>query len=422
MKKTLFTTGLCMCVAFSFAQKGALKEAKSALGSKNYKEARELIKPALTNSETANDQEAWKLAGDIEDEQFNAEKVKQMLQQTPNEAVMYEALYNTVNPYLKADELGQLPDEKGKIKNKVRKDVIAKLKANHTDFINGGIYYNGKSEYAKAADFFEKYWEIPSLEIFGSDKDKIFNTNDSNFQTIKYYAVICANQAKDHKRAIKYLNRIIAEPFTPNSTYKESDVYELLSAEYDATGDSVNFVVSLEEGAKKFPQSKYFVPNLINSYIKQGRTEEAISFLDKAIADDPANSCDMSSVKASLFAEKKDFAKANEIYELTLKNDPNCERALEGLAVSYIVRAQDTNDETTKTSVAKDQAALRAQAKELFTQAIPLLEKYRSLLKARNAETKEMKGALAKLRNVYYNLDMKEFDEVDAEYNNLPAY
>lgn len=422
MKKTLLTAALCMFVALSFAQKQAIKDAKSALGGKAYGEARELIKPALTNQETSNDPEAWKVAGDIEDEQFNAEKVKEMLQKAPDKQVMFDALYNTYDPYVKADELGELPDAKGKVKNKFRKDIAAKLKANHQDFINGGIFFNEKQDYARAADFFEKYWNIPSLSLFGSDKDKLFNTNDSTFQTIKYYTVICANQAKDHQRAIKFLDKIVSEPFTPNSTYKESDVYELLSSEYEAIGDSVSFLKSLESGAAKFPQSKYFVPNLINTYLKQGQTEKALAYLDKSIADDPTNACDMNSVKASLFADKKDFVNANATYEAALKSDPNCERALEGLAVSYIIQAQDVNDEMTKTSSAKDQAILKDKAKSLFSKAYPLLEKYKGLLTARNAETKEMKGALAKLRNVYYNLDMSEFDAVDAEYNKLPAY
>lgn len=415
MKKVLLTATLCMMVVLSFAQKKAVKDAKSEMNSNNFTEARELIKPALTDPETANDPETWKIAGDIENKEFDAQRTLQMLQKDFKEGVMYDALLNSYAPYIKADELGQMPDEKGKVKNKFRKDIAATLKANHAFFINGGVYYNDKQEYSKASVFFEKYWELPSLAIFADDKEKI-NTNDSTFQTIKYYAVITAIQAKEDQRAIELMNKILAEPFTPNSTYKESDVYELLASEYDNIKDSVNFIKILELAAAKFPENKYFIPNLINQYIKAGKSEEAIAYLDKAIANNPEGSCDMYSVKASLFAEKKDFTTADATYQAALSKDANCERALEGLAVSYIVQAQNLKEEAGNVTAAKERAELDDKAKTLYTNAFPLLEKYRSLLEGRKADEQEMKSMLVKLQNVYYNLNMdKEYEAVSAE-------
>lgn len=415
MKKVLLTATLCMVVALSFAQKKAVKDAKSEMNSNNFTEARELIKPALTDPETANDAETWKVAGDIENKAFDTQRTNQMLQKEFKEDVMYDALLNSYAPYIKADELGQIPDEKGKVKNKFRKDIAATLKANHPFFINGGVYYNDKQDYNKASIFFEKYWELPSLQIFADDKDKI-NTSDSTFQTIKYYAVITAIQARDDQRAIQLLNKILSEPFTPNSTYKESDVYELLASEYENTKDSVNFVKTLELAAAKFPENKYFVPNLINQYIKAGKSEQAIAYLDKAIANNPEGACDMYSVKASLFAEKKDFTTADATYQTALSKDAACERALEGLAVSYIVQAQNLKEEAGNVSSAKERAELDDKAKNLYNKAFPLLEKYKSLLEGRKADEQEIKSMLVKLQNVYYNLNMeKEYEAVSAE-------
>lgn len=415
MKKVLLTATLCMMVTLAFAQKKAVKDAKSEMNSNNFTEARSLIKPALTNAETANDAETWKIAGDIENKAFDAQRTNQMLQKDFKEDVMYDALLNSYAPYIKADELGQIPDEKGKVKNKFRKDIAGTLKANHAFFINGGVFYNDKKDYSKASIFFEKYWELPSLVVFADDKEKI-NTNDSTFQTIKYYAVITAIQAKEDERAITLLNKIIAEPFTPNSTYAESDVYELLASEYESTKDSVNFVKLLEIGSAKFPNNKYFLPNLINQYIKAGKSEEAIAYLDKAIANNPAGACDMYSVKASLFAEKKDFATADATYQTALTADASCERALEGLAVSYIVQAQNLKEEAGNVSSAKERATLDDKAKDLYKKAFPLLEKYKLSLENRKADEQEIKSMLVKLQNVYYNLNLeKEYETVSAE-------
>lgn len=416
MKKVLLTAGLCLFVTVSFAQKKAVKDAKSAMNSKNFSEARELIKPALTDPETANDPDTWKTLADIENKAYEEENLKQLTKKDFKEKDMYNALLNTYDPYVKADQLGQLPDEKGKVKNKYRKDIAAIMKANHGGFVNGGIYFN-QQEPLKAADFFEKYWEMPSLEMFADSKDHQFNTNDSIFQTIKYYAVICAIQGKDDARAIKFLKKIASEPFVENSTYKESDVYELLSGEYEQIGDSVNFMATLESSAVKFPGNKYFLPNLINVYIKKGESDKALAYLDKAIANDPSNSCDMYSVKASLYAEKRDFATADDTYNMALSKDPNCERALEGLSISYIVQAQNLKEEAGNVSAAKERADLDEKAKNYYKKAVPLLEKYKELLFARGADDiQEIKPMYVKLQNVYYNLNMdKEMEEVSAE-------
>ncbi len=416
MKRTLLVITLCAFAGLSFAQKGAVKNAKS---SKDINEARSLIKPALTNPETMNDPDTWKVAGDIEYKAFDDERTLEMQKQITgkggNEEKMYEGLYNMYEPYIKADELGQLPDEKGKIKNKVRKDIVKNLKDGHRFYINGGIFYNEKQDYKKAADFFERYWELPSLALF-EDNRADFNTQDTTFQTIKYYAVISAIQSKDNARSIQLLKKLTAEPYVKNSTYKESDTYELLASEYQQAGDSVAYVNLLREGTQKFPSVKYFSLNLINEFIKGGKTDEAMSYLDEAIKNDPTNACELLSVKASLFAERKEYAQAEPAYLQALNTDANCEKALEGIGVLYILQAQDTKEKAGQTTDRATSAKYDKETIDLYQKALPYLEKYRDMLKAKNADKYDIRQVLMKLQNVYYNLTLLNVNK-NAEYD-----
>src|SRR5690606_10066586 len=145
-----------------------------------------------------------------------------------NDKVMYDGLMESYHPYLKADSLGELPDKKGKVKNKFRKDIAGVLRANHPFYINGGVFYNEQRDYKKATDFFQIYWDIPTLPMFAEEKQSF--VLDSTYQTIKYYAIITAIQAEDHKRALAMLERAAKEPFIENSAYKESDIYELMAS------------------------------------------------------------------------------------------------------------------------------------------------------------------------------------------------
>lgn len=417
MKRSLLVITLCIFAGFSFAQKKAVKDAKSAM--KNVDEARELIKPALTNPETANDPETWKIAGDIEYKAFDDERTLEMQKEITgkggNEEKMYIGLYNMYDPYIKADELGQIPNEKGQVKNKFRKDIVKNMRDGHRFYINGGVYYNEKKDFKRATDFFERYWELPSLAMFEDTKGD-FNTQDSVYQTIKYYAVISSIQSADHDRSIKLLKKIIAEPYVHNSTYKESDAYELLASEYQQVNDSLAFVQVLNDGAKKFPGNKYFTPNLINEFIRGGKTAEAMAYLDQAIANDPSNTCELIGVKASLYAEQKNYASAEPAYLQAIAADANCEKALEGLGVLYILQAQDVKEKAGQTNSRSEQAQLDKQTADFYQKSLPYLEKYRDLLKARGADFDlDIKPALMKLQNVYYNLSLLNIDK-SAEY------
>lgn len=412
MRKLLFLTTLTIFAATSaFAQKSVIRDAKRALSSNDLNEARTLIKEAIVHTETADNPETWKIYGDIGDKAFDNERTNEMLGKNVNEKAMYDGLMESYEPYLKADELAQIPNAKGRIRNRVRKDIISKLVANHPFFINGGIYYNDRNEFGKAADFFEVYWDIPSLPIFENEKEPF--VLDSTFQTIKYYAILTAIQADQHERALKMLQRAANEPFIENSAFEESDIYELMASEYKQMGDNDKYVEALYEGADKFPKSKYFIPNLINELIVSGDNEKAMQYLDDAIKNDPSNACDLNSVKAALLAENEDYEGAEEEYKKALVQDENCERALEGLAVNYILQAQELKDETSTISDRSQIIENDKKVLELYQVSLPLLEKYTEILKSREASKSEIDSALMKLRNVYYNLSMLGVDKAD---------
>lgn len=410
MRKILFLTMIAVLSAGSiFAQKSALKDAKRSLGRDDLNEARTLIKQAGEHADTSTDPETWKIMGDIGNKAFDNERTKAMLGQNTNDKAMYDGLMESYLPYLKADSLAELPDNKGRVRNRVRKDISSILKANHPFYINGGVYYNEQNEYSKAADFFEIYWDIPTLPMFAGESNAF--VLDSTYQTIKYYAIITTIQAQEHERALKMLERAANEPFIENSAYQESDIYELMASEYINLGDSAKYLEILYEGADKFPKSKYFIPNLVNVFIRNGQTERALEYLDQAILNDPSNACDFNSVKGALLAERGDYIGAEAEYNKALAQDPNCERALENIARNYILQAQAIKEETALLTNRQQMVENDKKSIEFYQKSLPYLEKLEELLKGRNAPESENNGVLLLLRNVYYNLSVMGVDK-----------
>ena len=407
MKRVLLTVALCVAASVSFAQKKAVNEAQSiAKGTTpDFSEARTLIKGALENPETKDDAKTWYVAGFIEDQQFNAERAKQILGQQPNEPVMYEALYGILPYFQKAYELDQLPNEKGKVKPKYTKDIKSILSANHVYLFNGGAYYFDKQEYKKAYDFFNQYVEISELPMFAGTQTA---EKDSTFMTVQFYAAAAASLAKDSRLAIAALER------AKNTPYRQYDVYQYLCYEYGearTAQDSVMLEKTFEEGMQVFPDSAFFLNNLINTYIYSNRNEKALEMLNVAIQKNP-NDANLYNVMGRVYETGlKDYANAEKNFQIALEKDPNLTDALSNIGRIYYNQGVNKLSEANMINDSKKYQEELSMAKDLFKKALPYYKK------AHEAEPEKMDNMIA-LRGIYYNLNMgPELEAIEAEMN-----
>ena len=407
MKRVLLTVALCVAASASFAQKKVVNEAQSIAKGSNadFGEARTLIKGALENPETKDDAKTWYVAGFIEDQQFNAERAKQILGQQPNEPVMYEALYGILPYFQKAYELDQLPNEKGKVKPKYTKDIKSILSANHVYLFNGGAYYFDKQEFKKAYDFFNQYVEISELPMFAGTQTA---EKDSTFMTVQFYAAAAASLAKDSRLAIAALER------AKNTPYRQYDVYQYLCYEYGearTAQDSVMLEKTFEEGMQVFPDSAFFLNNLINTYIYSNRNEKALEMLNVAIQKNP-NDANLYNVMGRVYETGlKDYANAEKNFQIALEKDPNLTDALSNIGRIYYNQGVNKLSEANMINDSKKYQEELGMAKDLFKKALPYYKK------AHEAEPEKMDNMIA-LRGIYYNLNMgPELEAIEAEMN-----
>lgn len=407
MKRVLLTVALCVAASASFAQKKVVSEAQSIAKGSNadFGEARTLIKGALENPETKDDAKTWYVAGFIEDQQFNAERAKQILGQQPNEPVMYEALYGILPYFQKAYELDQLPNEKGKVRPKYTKDIKSILSANHVYLFNGGAYYFDKQEYKKAYDFFNQYVEISELPMFEGTQTA---EKDSTFMTVQFYAAAAASLAKDSRLAISALER------AKNTPYRQYDVYQYLCYEYGearTAQDSVMLEKTFEEGMQVFPDSAFFLNNLINTYIYSNRNEKALEMLNVAIQKNP-NDANLYNVMGRVYETGlKDYANAEKNFQIALEKDPNLTDALSNIGRIYYNQGVNKLSEANMINDSKKYQEELGMAKDLFKKALPYYKK------AHEAEPEKMDNMIA-LRGIYYNLNMgPELEAIEAEMN-----
>ncbi|MDO5570574.1 MAG: tetratricopeptide repeat protein [Bacteroidales bacterium] len=398
MKKILLSTALFFAFASGFAQvklvNKAFSEAKAE--SPNFAEAQKNIKEALENAETKDQAKTWYVAGFIDNKQFEIQRNTQLLGKQPNEALMYTSLISCYDYFMKAAELDQLPNEKGKVKPKYLKDIKNVLKNNQGYYTNGGAYFWEQKDYKKAYEMFHIYTEIPKLEIF---KGEAFPA-DTNYNMFLYYAAIAASQIPDPKLAIQSYESLIG------SGFKENEIYQLLSQEYMNVKDTAKYEQIMAEGAKKFPTEAYFIDMLINTYINKNQYDQAITYLDAAIARDAKNAqyCD---AKGRLLETMKKNDDAMAMYKKAIEIDPNYAEAYGNIGRIFYNKAIEANNDAANIKDTKSYNEQIANVvKPLFKEAIPYYEKALQL--------KSEKEYMIALRSIYYNLQMgDDYDRIE---------
>jgi len=406
MKKIVLTTVFfLLAVSITFAQKKAVKAASDEIKgtSPNIENARNLIKDALTNPESAEDAETWYVAGNIENKQLDMERTKEMLGKQPNEAAMYIAL-DAIWPYFqKSLALDQLPDAKGKVKPRFTKDIKSIMLANRPFYSNAGIYYYNNKDYQKAYENFKLFGDFKKIDLFSDQK---WVLADSIENQVKYYAGLSATFIPNHQEAIEIFEEI------KDGGVNESDVYRALANEYLQMEDSVNFQKTIAAGFQKFPENDYFLLNRINQSINNGRMSEAVDLLNTAIAKNPDNA-QLYDVLGQVYEGDKKTDEAIQSMKKAVELEPENIDFLTHLGRVYFNLGVEKRGEADQLKD-QDQAKAETQkALDYFKQALPYFEKAFSM------DSKNPDKVMI-LARIYYTLNMNDkYKEMDDLYNTL---
>ena len=400
MKRVLFSMVLLMAVSFAFAQEKNVKEAKSIAGEvkPDFAKAEQLINEALTNPETKDNAATWDVAGYIQ-KRINEKEMENAYLRKPYDTLkVYNRVLNMYNYYVKCDELAQIPNEKGKIKNKYRSANSKTILAERPNLINGGIQYFNLNKNEDALKYFAAYVDAATLPMM--EKENLLE-KDTILPQVAYYATLAADRVGDKDAVMKYAQYALKD--------KENGQFamQLLTDAYKAKGDTAKWVEKLQEGIVKFPENQYFFANLVDYYSSSNQNDKAMQFADDMLAKDPNNKLYLY-VKAYLYHNMKDYEKAIEFYKKTLDIDPAYAEACSNLGLVYLLQAQEYADKAPADINDPNYATAQAEIKKFYEAAKPYYEKAREL----KPDQKDL--WLQGLYRVYYNLNMgPEFEEIE---------
>ena len=406
MKKLFLSLSLIMGVSgVVFAQKSNVKLAETlTLQEKpDFNGARNAIKQAIANEATKDDAKTYFTAGMIgytENDSFNKLLMLGKDNQV-NKLKKGEAIMESINYFLKANELDQKPDAKGKVKPKFTKKIKDNLKEFYStqyNMVAYGAELFDKKDYKTASNVFSTFLEIPTLPIM----NKELSTSDSTYLMIKYFDALANTNAKENAKAIARYEDL------KDDKYETKNVYQLLSEEYKSIKDDAKYLAVLEEGFKIYPEDPWFLQNIINYYIYNQKIEEASKYLEAAIKQAP-NVAEYYYVKGNIEERLENMPEARKAFEKALELQPNMASAHAGIGRLIfnqgveILKAADA----IKDNKLYNKEVEKANA--IFRESMPYMEKAVELDKTDNDFKQALKMLYYRLgENDKYNAMMKE--------------
>lgn len=392
MKKVLFALlGLLFITFAATAQEDGAKLAKQAgkaLTSYNIDpagnsgkldEARQKIDAALQLADAQALASAWISKGDIYNTALQRDMAKRQFDPNAKLTGDNDAL-DAFNAYAKALEISTKKYEKS--------DALKGISEVQAYLINIGVAKFEAGEYEKSLLSSEA--AIKSHDLLKANGQKSLLEEPIKMDDQVYFTGLAAQYAKKPAEALKYYD-ILYKKGTD-----KAEIYEGLYALKSETGDKDGAKKILAEGIAKFPDNTGLLFAQINAYLQEGKLDELVTSLKKAIEKEPTNASlyvnlgrvydDLQTREEKAKNEAKAaeyFAEAQKYYSQATQRDPKSPDGHYMMGAMYYNKAAGLTTEMNNTDNTaaglKRYKQLNDQMLGYFDQALPHFQKAESL-------------------------------------------
>ncbi len=319
------TIALCLAAVGSMsAQKAVVDQAGKLAGKTDQlANARNLIKQAIENPETAKDVRTYYTAGKIEFDAYDKATTNQMINPDDPSAkpeVMAEEIMNGYRYFMQALPLDSLPNEKGQVKPKYSKDIMNRIGGHANDFFTAGAnYFNAKQYYPQAYEAFMIYGDLPASGMMGKAAALI---PAEQVATAYFNAGLAAYQGNAIEESANAFKKAREAGYgkDEDDSAKDPYIYEIACWQGLAQKDDSRLAESqkrimevAQAGFEKFGMAQpIFFNNIINSLVVDGQTDQALAKLNDAIGQNPDNAA-LYGLRGYVYdrAEKDDLSEAD---------------------------------------------------------------------------------------------------------------
>lgn len=381
------------CALTTCAQKKEINEAVDKIkANKDLDKVEASMTKLLKDSANRHNEKIWNLLFESLEKQYQAGNEKLYLKQKYDTAALFNIATRLFTVMTDYDSIDAIPDKKGRVRPKMRKQNASTLNTLRPNLFNGGLYFIGKQNYKQAYTLLDQYISASEMPMF---KSYNYALKDQYLPTAAYWAAYCGYKMNDAGKVLH--NTYLA---LKDKKHHES-MMQYLSATYMLENDTARSVETLKEGFHAYPKSSYFYAHLIDYYSRRADWKEATDLTDQAIRADSTNATAWLT-KSTLLINTGDYERSFAIADSLLARDSTMTDAWFNAGLAKF--NQGVNLDKNPQSVRQKRQLILKYYKE----ALPFLEQYRKL-----APEEANKWALP-LYTIYLNLNMgKQFDEID---------
>jgi len=402
MKKTALL-GICLVAGIASAQTSLVKEVERNLKSKvaDYPAQVKALQPAFSNEETAQSAYPYFVAGKYGYDFFDNQQVMEAAGQKVDNKAMGHAVIDSYGYLVKALQLDTVVNEKGKVKTKYSKDIIKALDAHYKDFNTAAIYLWGSKDYQGAYDAWELAFEAPFNPILGANAPKILP--DSIMSVYSFNQGLAAFNLQDWDKTLRSFDRSIDMGNDSKQVYDYA-----IGAAYNYP-DSIRTPIMAKYAKMALPkygkEDNAYIGYIINDMLRAGKYDEAEGLVKDAISADPQNG-QLYYVLGVLYENKENdpAAEAMALEQFKKCVEIDSKHANGYLQLGYLTfrKAEHMSEKANSMPTAEYNKHMQDNIFPVLREAAGYLERCYEL------DPENGSGALANLRNIYYNLNDAE--------------
>ena len=375
-----------------WAQKKELSQARSYIKSgKDYDKAEKLMTGLLANTAHRTNKKVYATWYEAISGQYAQANEKLYLKQAYDTAAFFNITKRMYTVAEALDSLDMKPDNKGRVKPEYRKAHAEQLDQLRPNLYYGGTYQVRKEDYRKAFDYFDLYIDAARQPLFTGYQ---YMESDKLIPQAAYWATLCGFKLKNPHMTLKYSQLALVDHD------KAKFVLHYMCEAYLQQKNQTEYLHTLNQGFKLFPDYPYFFPRLADHYKDKGDNDQLLKLAEQGLRKFP---------NQTLFLLAKSIALLNlNRYDECIAISQQMIATNKQQAEPYFNIATCYLNQALALEQLNEPRKYHKQLVKLYSEACPNMEKYREL-----APTDSQRWGPA-LYRIYLNLNKgKQFEEID---------
>lgn len=153
----------------------------------------------LNDSDNLDNDKIWSTLFDALQGQYKAGNEALYLKQKYDTAAFFQITSRLFTQMERYDSIDALPDKKGRVELKMRKDNAELLHRIRPNLYNGGLYYLSRQKYAEGYTLLQQYIDAARQPLFEAYQ---YEENDQRMPMAAYWSVYAAYKQKNVKNVL----------------------------------------------------------------------------------------------------------------------------------------------------------------------------------------------------------------------------